>query len=198
MQSRFWVPSAAATVTWSTTAKNAGVTLSGGNLIATATNASVGQSGRTNIGITTGGKKYWEVTMVDFTNDNAPGFGNSSMSTADDAFVGTNVNTVGYFNDPALVYNGATIFAAAPWTSGDTLCWAVDFNAGSFWVRVNSGNWNNSGTANPATNTGGAAVGVSGDIYPAYTVFAASASLGRATGAFSSFAFSVPSGFTGI
>jgi hypothetical protein len=40
-------------------------------------------------------------------------------------------------------------------SAGDRLCVAVDPVNGRAWARLNSGNWNNSGTADPATNTGG-------------------------------------------
>lgn len=38
-------------------------------------------------------------------------------------------------------------------TTGQTWGLAIDL-AGNFWARTNTGNWNNSGTANPATGVG--------------------------------------------
>jgi len=40
-------------------------------------------------------------------------------------------------------------------TAGDVACVAWDAGSKTFWFRKNSGLWNNSGTANPATGTGG-------------------------------------------
>lgn len=43
----------------------------------------------------------------------------------------------------------------AGWSAGDRLSIAVDLDNGLMWCRVNSGTWNNSGTANPATGVDG-------------------------------------------
>ena len=73
-------------------------------------------------------------------------------------------------------------------------CFAVDCDNSKFWCRKDGGNWNNNGSANPATNTGGVTL-------PAglvYLVVGCRSSgewvdlnLGQNT-----FAQSVPSGFT--
>lgn len=44
---------------------------------------------------------------------------------------------------------------------GHVLCIAIDFDAQLFWCRNDAGNWNNSGTANPATGTGGSSYSTS-------------------------------------
>jgi hypothetical protein len=51
--------------------------------------------------------------------------------------------------------NSNPISAVATWAQGDTLCIAFDVDNMRLWFRTNGGNWNNSGTANPATNTEG-------------------------------------------
>lgn len=51
--------------------------------------------------------------------------------------------------------NIVTIATYNSWSSGDTLCIALDLDNLLIWFRVNGGNWNNSGTADPATSTGG-------------------------------------------
>ena len=48
-----------------------------------------------------------------------------------------------------------TLGAAAVAAVGNTVCMAVDLGTKQIWFRVNGGNWNNSGTANPDTPTGG-------------------------------------------
>jgi hypothetical protein len=35
------------------------------------------------------------------------------------------------------------------------MCIAVDLDNAKIWFRVGAGNWNNNGSANPATNVGG-------------------------------------------
>lgn len=41
------------------------------------------------------------------------------------------------------------------WAAGDRLCIAMDIDTGLIWCRVNSGMWNASGTADPATGVDG-------------------------------------------
>jgi hypothetical protein len=44
----------------------------------------------------------------------------------------------------------------------------VDIDARLFWLRVSAGNWNGSGTANPATGVGGINIAaMTGTLYPA-------------------------------
>lgn len=38
---------------------------------------------------------------------------------------------------------------------GATIGFAIDADAGLYWTRINDGDWNNDGTADPATGTGG-------------------------------------------
>jgi hypothetical protein len=51
---------------------------------------------------------------------------------------------------------GSTGFALGSLSGSPTIGVAVDFTHGLIWFRIApSGNWNGSGTADPATNTGG-------------------------------------------
>jgi hypothetical protein len=51
---------------------------------------------------------------------------------------------------------GVSAGSLGTWSSGATIGCAVDLNAKLIWFRVApSGLWNNSGTADPATGTGG-------------------------------------------
>jgi hypothetical protein len=82
-------------------------------------------------------------------------------------------------------------------SSGDIIGVAVDFTAQLIWYRVApSGNWNGSGTANPATGAGGysfSALGA-GSLYPLGIINASSDALTANFGG-SSFSGAVPSGF---
>jgi hypothetical protein len=53
--------------------------------------------------------------------------------------------------------NGSQILAGAGgWSAAQVIGIAADLDNRRYWFRQTpSGNWNNSGTANPATNTGG-------------------------------------------
>jgi hypothetical protein len=85
-------------------------------------------------------------------------------------------------------------------TAGDIICYAIDLDNAKAWVRKNNANWNNSGTANPATNTGG--LNLRTATVPSYAPSIAFGNTGslsgdNATGNFgqTAYAFTPPSGF---
>lgn len=79
---------------------------------------------------------------------------------------------------------------------GDVFCFAIDLTARLGWIRRNSGTWNGDAAANPATGTNGVSI-PSGALAPLVR-FASGAANADLVGNFgqSSFAFTVPSGFT--
>ena len=59
-------------------------------------------------------------------------------------------------NDGNIYQNGGSLFGGMPtYVSGDVIDMAVDITNRLIWFRKNGGNWNNSGTADPATGAGG-------------------------------------------
>jgi hypothetical protein len=82
--------------------------------------------------------------------------------------------------------------------SGGIYCLAIDLVNARAWVRLNNGIWNNSGTANPATNVGG--INISG-LFPTNPAFAAMTTqqilspLATVNFGLSAFSFAIPSGF---
>jgi len=174
--------------TWDPATKNASITLSGGNLVATGPQnfASV----RSTIGKSSG-KYYWELTLTadpasssiigladaGFDNANFPGNYANSIS---DQFGGTQRN-VGWGGGGA---GGQPAFGV-----GDVLMFAVDFTNGFLWWGKN-GTW----TANDPTGTkafsltGGGGV----TVYAAVDPFGATITANFGQNAFS---FSVPAGF---
>jgi hypothetical protein len=79
--------------------------------------------------------------------------------------------------------------------SGNVIGIATDLDNREIWFRVApSGNWNNSGTADPATNTGGITI-PAGTMVPFCTFNASPITFAANFGA-SSFTGAVPSGFT--
>lgn len=58
-------------------------------------------------------------------------------------------------NPSALSSSSGTIATVAGWTANDVISVAVDIDNNLIWFRTNAGNWNNSGSANPATGAGG-------------------------------------------
>lgn len=170
------------------------VTLSGSNLIMTGT----GSGGARMLFGYTSGKYYWESTIGTWTNNNtACGIITASGSLAS-AASGFTVATAAA-KDGSVWVNGTKVGSAVlgARSSGDIIGVAVDFTAQLIWYRVApSGNWNGSGTANPATGAGGysfSALGA-GSLYPLGIINASSDALTANFGG-SSFSGAVPSGF---
>lgn len=123
-------------------------------------------------------KKYMEFTIGAASSAVAlVGFGTTSLSGT----TNLGANTLGVALDGAtgnVVCNGANI--ATPgitFTAGDVICMAIDRPNNTFWFRKNAGNWNGSGTADPATNTGGITIPATlgtGNLYLAALVKVAS------------------------
>lgn len=137
--------SSAITGTWSTTDKNAGVVLSGSNLIATITsNNSSGSSTFPAVRGTVGkssGTAYWEVTCTSIdTANNAISIGvaNSSMPLTD--YVGEDVNSWGIFSAfsfGGLIHNTSTLLATPVLATGDVVGIGVDVGAGTASFYLN-------------------------------------------------------------
>jgi len=80
-----------------------------------------------------------------------------STGTASDMNNGNNSGVVFLNFGPGQIYsnNSNTGSLSTSFTAGDVIGIATDLDNHRIWFRKSAGNWNNSGTANPATNTGG-------------------------------------------
>jgi hypothetical protein len=80
---------------------------------------------------------------------------NNATGQANDGSTGTNGVLIA--GSGRIVFNNTTLglYKASSLVTGDVVDVAYDATAQLVWARVNGGNWNNSGTANPATGTGG-------------------------------------------
>jgi hypothetical protein len=138
--------------------------LSNGNLTVSTTNAGNFQDARTDV-VLTGGKYYYEFTLASLgVVAEEP---NLQAGFCDTAYVqstnelGVDAHSVGIFVIPTLnrfsinFNNSQTNFASGTPTVGQVIGVALDIGNASIWARLGAGNWNNSGTANPATNVGG-------------------------------------------
>jgi len=101
------------------------------------------------------GKYYWEVTVGVLTGISQVGFGNAAINLTSGAYMGQGNNAVGWAQDTNVYSNGGSLTAIAPFVQSDILSVAIDFTAKLVWFRRNAGNWNNNGSANPATGAGG-------------------------------------------
>lgn len=170
------------------------ITLSGSNLTATATgsNAIV----RANVGHCAG-KHYFEANI---------GTQWGSSSTVGVCALGAlNSILLDWLN--AVLYQPASQFRLDGSNTGVTptgysttsnLQYAIDLDNFMLWARPNGGNWNGSGTANPATNTGGLNIAsiAHGGMYP-YCAMGASGDnvTFNFDGVGTAFTGTVPSGF---
>jgi hypothetical protein len=182
-----------ANTTWNPADKSAGITLTGGNLIATG-GLSTGVRG---VDRQTAGKFYFEYTMTTWAGATCCGVATlaAGFSTASSLGVAS-VNAAGQVVCHG-VSSGVSLGTRA---NGNIIGVAVDFTAKLIWFRVApAGNWNNNATYSPATGVGGvniSAIGGAGtSVYP---YFASVTTANSVTANFGDSAFSgvVPAGYT--
>lgn len=182
-----------ANTTWNP-ADLSSVTLTLGNLKATVTAALGGVRA---VAFKSSGKFYWECTWAVNTNTIASGL---SLGTASVSSPTVGSAQVKRLTGHIFVNNAdtaLTISSGAAVANGSVICAAVDLSAQLIWFRLGAaGNWNGSGTANPATGAGGVGIGSisTGPLYPMMagsTSDAVTANFGD-----TAFAGAVPGGFT--
>ena len=85
-----------------------------------------------------------------------------------DGYPGNDGKSYGFSDNGNLYFEGSVIQSGLPtWNNeGDIINITVDNVNGYLWVRVNGGNWNNSISGNPSTNSGGISINA-GTFYPA-------------------------------
>lgn len=195
--SETWNNSAAQPATWNPADKDADITLSSGNTIAT-TNGT-GVTGVRDTASHTTGKYYGEFTSQS-TMSSFYGLGLATSAwnfNAVDGLGGDTVSVAWAINGTVYINNNSIGTAEAATASGTVISMAVDLDAKLIWFRVNGGNWNNSGSANPATGAGGFALtGLSAGAF--FSAFGDTGVVGDGvlwTGS-APFAESVPSGFS--
>lgn len=137
------------TTTWNGSDKDAGITLSGGNLVATNSSGSW-QNVRANISKTSG-KWYWEVKRTGSASAARTGYaGSGALSNPFDN--GSNGWGFGADGRGDCVTNGSiTLIGSVDFALNTTAMFAMDVDAGKLWVGI-GGTWLNSGV--PASGTG--------------------------------------------
>lgn len=187
-----------ALTTWDPAKKDASISLSGGNLIATGSAAAF-RSVLGTLSHSSTGDYYFE-GLVGGTIGSFDLFGLGDALTTLNNFIGLDNHSIGWCRDGRVLVNNTNLGSVATWTSGDVLSVAVSLASGKIWFRKNNGDWNNDILANqnPATGAGGRSLsGLSGGPYfPGYTPNSNGSSITANFGA-SAFAQSVPSGFIG-
>ena len=182
-------------VTWNPSDTGANISLSNGDLTATASAYLAYDSTRAT-DAKTSGKYYWEIYIEAINNNVRCGVG---LSSADlDSEVGDDANGWSYYSDgdvtSSLYHNNTYSGWGSIFYAGDVIGVAIDVDAGYIWYAVNNV-WQGSG--DPAAGTNPAQTGVTNPIFPM-------CGLGRNTSpadsvtlrtVATSFSYSPPSGF---
>lgn len=175
---------------------NSGATISNAGLTATHATGSVG--GARSATAKNSGLYYFEMTLTLAEANSGVG-----LITA----AGTYTNIVIDGVSCAVVYQSGAIWSnnansgrsLGALANGNIIGIAVDLDNNKVWFRKSpSGNWNGSGTDNPATNTGGVSISTFSATTLSPAVAWANSSGGIVTANFggSSFSGTLPSGFT--
>lgn len=183
--------------TWNPSDKSANMTLSGGNLIATAAADNVGV--RSVASVAASQKVYFEHVLTSVGPDQPVGFAKTSSTLGGipglETGLSFGVNKPGFYYDQASADHNTSITAS--WATGDNIGVAYDSVNNKFWARINGGNWNSDVIANqnPATNTGGRIVGCTGTLY-AILQIQFNTEVGTTKFSSVSWTYAAPSGFT--
>jgi hypothetical protein len=184
-----------ATTTWNPSDKSANVSLSNGDLTAQGTNGSDGGVRSTTSHAS--GKYYFEVTWSSATGGVDAGCGIATSAAVLASMGSTGLGVAVMYQSGTIYVNGSNTGIAIA-TPTLPVCIAVDLANSRIWFRVGGGNWNNSGSADPATNVGGINIAALFPSNAAYAAVTTQNSTNTYTANFGASAFSqpIPSGFT--
>jgi hypothetical protein len=137
----------------------ANVALSNNNLTATHSNTTTNSGARVAVAAAqTAGKYYFEMTYVVTTSGNWVGL-IATAGTYANVIAGIGANTTAVSTAGWVASNNAgSVLNIGGMGNGAVVGIAVDLTARLAWFRNAGGNWNGSGTANPATGVGGVTV----------------------------------------
>lgn len=171
---------------WNSADKAAGITLSAGDTIATGSGGNNSVRGTTSHASNTG-KFYLEYHSITQPGGSGViGFENGTVGL-------TTSSTNGEGVSPGGSFQGHTVGTPA----GHVVCLAIDTAHLTAWIRIDGGNWNGSGTADPATNTGGVSYsGMSGGTTVFPFVWLQNGGTVTIVTDSSLFSFAAPSGFS--
>lgn len=182
-------------VTWNPSDKSSLITLSGSDLVATRTGATDAQAAvRATLSrpASDAGGYYFEVVITSASSSPfvAVGVANSAQSMTN--YIGSSADSWSYYEETGQKITNASLTSyGASYTTGDVI--GVLLKNGKLYFRKN-GTWQNS--ADVAAETGAAFTGLTGDLYPAVSMFRSDSPAHVLTGRFKASAFSgsIPSG----
>ena len=182
--------------TWNV-ADSVSIALSGTSGLTATTTVSSG-AGVRSIDSLSSGKYYFEITpAVQVGANTGFGIGNASASLTG---AGSSPANASFIYPSGNIYVGVTLSGGlGNLTMGVPVCIALDVTGRLIWYRKGAaGNWNASGTANPATGVGGLniAAAVTGNLYAFFSATSNANESVTANFGDSAFAGVVPAGFT--
>lgn len=179
---------------WDPAAKGTNITLSNTNH--TASDTLFGDNGKVLGGPTShsSGKWYLEYSSITSSNSFIIGFGKSTISLNDNTLTGM----IGIDQTGSYRTDGGSGASGLGTPVGHTMAIAIDFDLGKIWFRYdNTGLWNGSGAADPATNVGGLSLfSVTGTFLPAAFLQNLAANGVTLNAGDTAFSGAIPSGFT--
>ena len=148
----------------------------------------------------TSGKYYFEVTADAVTTPGFPefGVGRSTSSLAGELNGQATTTSMAGGATGTCFALGAARTTQVSMAAGDICQVAVDIDNRTLWFRPKgTGNWNNTGGADPATNTGGFAISATGGIYVMASCYDGLLSRNQLTFKFgnNTFVYPIPTGF---
>lgn len=177
--------------TWNSADKNANITLSGGDLIATAAAIANFFAARATVGKSIG-KFYMEQTVSAVGGLVQLGVMRSTASIANGSYVGFDVNGWGYNSNGNVVNNSSNIATYATYTTADVIGMCFSPSLGKLWFSKN-GVWQ---SGDPSAESGGITITSAVAWFPAFggnNSGAAVANFGR-----TAFAYAPPTNSIGI
>ena len=155
---------------WNPADKDTTVALSNNNFTATRSSGSNGTDGTVRATLPqSSGLWTFKVTFTTKSGTATTGIGVANANQPlTGSYLGKTFDGVGWWDDGAVIINDTTVTNVESYTSGDDGYIAVDLTAKKIWFKKNSGNWNNSGTADPVAGTGGISLSTlnAGPFYP--------------------------------
>jgi len=87
----------------------------------------------------------------------------SAAYSVDGRYLGDGIRSLGFFQTGEVYAFAGLVGTVASYGVNDAIDFEVDFDNELVWIAVNGGNWNNNGSADPASGTGG--LDVTGNFY---------------------------------
>ena len=152
---------------WDAANKSDNVTLSNGDLTATGNNGGAGNGNVLGLDGYATGKRYFAVEITALNNNTFVGFSDEDFVLGN--YLLDNPDSIGWIVWGDIAYNN-NWYTSISFAAGDILHFAIDIDNDLAWFRLNAGNWNNSGTADPATGVEGFAASLNGIVKPNFGV----------------------------